>query len=344
MTTDKAMSVPPSNSESSETLPVASHDLKQTFTHPLIKNGWFQEIESHQWPGQSLMLKVQSVLDARQSKYQDVLVFDSTHHGRVLVLDGAIQLTEKDECAYQECMAMVPLQCHPNPRRVCVIGGGDGGIVRECLKDPKVQHLTLCEIDEVVLEMAKTYFPSLSNGLSDPKVQVHIGDGIQFLKKCTPGSFDVIITDSSDFEGPAAQLYQLEYFQLLHSVLADQGLFCSQGECYWLHLDWLASTLGQLTSVFPSLAYAAMSVPTYPSGTIGLLLGSKLDNQLWESPQRPWSWSEEKSLFKFYNQQLHGSLFELPTFVLKALEEKKVALRPNKVLREKAKSGDSREN
>ena len=113
-----------------------------------MKDGWYREISSG-WPGQAITLKVNKILHVEKSKYQDILVFESATYGNVLVLDGVTQCTERDEFSYQEMITHLPLTCHPNPRRVLVIGGGDGGVVREVLKHDSVESVVLCDIDEV---------------------------------------------------------------------------------------------------------------------------------------------------------------------------------------------------
>ncbi|KAF8260637.1 saccharopine dehydrogenase [Lactarius quietus] len=134
-------------------------------SHPSVKDGWFREISS-QWPGQAMTLKVNKILHIERSQYQDVLVFESETYGNVLVLDGVIQCTERDEFSYQEMIAHIPLTSHPNPKKVLVIGGGDGGVVREVLKHEAVEHVVLCDIDEAVVRVSKRYLPHMS-GLLD---------------------------------------------------------------------------------------------------------------------------------------------------------------------------------
>lgn len=196
-------------------------------THPSIVDGWFREI-SDMWPGQAMTLKVKKVVHHEKSKYQDVLIFESTDYGMVLVLDGVIQCTERDEFAYQEMITHLAMFAHPAPKKVLVIGGGDGGVLREVVKHACVEEATLCDIDEAVIRLSKQYLPGMSVGYSDPKVKVHVGDGFKFLADYK-NSFDVIITDSSDPEGPAEALFQKPYFELLHDALREGGIITTQG-------------------------------------------------------------------------------------------------------------------
>lgn len=180
------------------------------------------------WPGQAMTLKVNQVLHHEKSKYQDVLVFESSDYGTVLVLDNVIQCTERDEFAYQEMITHLAMNSHPNPKSVLVIGGGDGGVLREVVKHDTVEKAILCDIDEAVIRVSKKYLPGMSIGYQHPKTETYVGDGFKFLED-RKNEFDVIITDSSDPEGPAESLFQKPYFQLLFGALKEGGVITTQG-------------------------------------------------------------------------------------------------------------------
>merc|ERR1712000_252671 len=145
-----------------------------------IKDGWFEE-KGIMWPGQFLALKVEEVLVDERSDYQDVLVFRSEKHGIVLVLDGVIQVTEFDEFSYQEMLVHLAMYSHANPERVLVIGGGDGGCLREIARHECVKEIVICELDQKVIDVSKKYLPSLAVGFDDPRVTTHIGDGAAYM-------------------------------------------------------------------------------------------------------------------------------------------------------------------
>lgn len=226
VTTFFSLSLKPSKSIRRLTTPPSSI-MSAEITHPTIKDGWFREI-SDMWPGQAMTLKVKRVVHHEKSKYQDVLIFESTDYGMVLVLDNVIQCTERDEFAYQEMITHLGMFSHPDPKRVLVIGGGDGGVLREVVKHDSVEEAVLCDIDEAVIRLSKQYLPTMSVGYEHPKVKVHVGDGFKFLEDYK-NSFDVIITDSSDPEGPAESLFQKPYFQLLFNALREGGVITTQG-------------------------------------------------------------------------------------------------------------------
>lgn len=196
-------------------------------THPTIKDGWFREI-SNMWPGQAMTLKVNQVVHHEKSQYQDVLIFESSDYGMVLVLDNVIQCTERDEFSYQEMITHLGMFSHPEPKRVLVIGGGDGGVLREVVKHECVEEAILCDIDEAVIRLSKKYLPGMSVGFQHPNVKVHVGDGFAFLKEYV-NHFDVIITDSSDPDGPAEELFRKPYFELLFAALREGGVITTQG-------------------------------------------------------------------------------------------------------------------
>ncbi|TFK21590.1 spermidine synthase [Coprinopsis marcescibilis] len=284
-------------------------------SHPSIVDGWFREISS-QWPGQAFTLKVNKILHVEKSLYQDVLVFESETYGNVLVLDGVIQCTERDEFSYQEMIAHLPLAAHPNPKKVLVIGGGDGGVVREALKHDTVEQVVLCDIDEAVVRVSKIYLPHMSELLADPRVTVYIGDGFKFLAD-NESTYDVIITDSSDPVGPAESLFQKPYFQLLHDALTPGGHISTQGECQWLHLD-LINGLRKITSeIFATTEYAYTTIPTYPSGQIGHIVAAKAPGRDLKVAVR------EVPGCRYYNRAIHSASFVLPEFTRAMLEDGK---------------------
>ncbi|KAJ3287263.1 putrescine aminopropyltransferase [Borealophlyctis nickersoniae] len=286
-------------------------------SHPNISNDWFRE-STTLWPGQALSLKVEKILHTEKSLFQDVLVFKSTDYGNVLVLDGVVQATERDEFAYQEMIAHLPLNAHPDPKKVLVIGGGDGGVLREVVKHDAVEQVTLVEIDEAVVRVSKQYLPGMAVGFDHPKVNVHIGDGFAYLRD-NPGSYDVIITDSSDPVGPAESLFQESFYDLMRKSLKPGGLICTQGECQWLHLPLIKTVLDNSRKIYPVVEYAWASVPTYPSGQIGFILCCNEAGRNLRVPVRSFSKQFEKANLKYYNSEVHQAAFVLPQFTRNGL-------------------------
>ena len=201
----------------------------------------------------------------------------------------------------------LPLASHPCPKKVLVVGGGDGGVVREVLKHDTVEQVDLCDIDEAVIRVSKQYLPHMSALLASPKVAIHIGDGFKFLADNLT-TYDVIITDSSDPVGPAESLFQKPYFELLHAALAPGGIIASQSECLWLHLPSIKDLVSMARTIFPVVEYAYTTVPTYPSGQIGFLVCSKNADRDLRSPARAVHGTA------YYNADIHRAAFVLPEF------------------------------
>ncbi|PUU78084.1 Spermidine/spermine synthase [Tuber borchii] len=275
-------------------------------THPTIQDGWFREV-SEMWPGQAMTLRVKKVLHHEKSKYQDVLIFESTDYGNVLVLDNVIQCTERDEFAYQEMITHLAMNSHPNPKKVLVIGGGDGGVLREIVKH-----------ECAVIRLSKQYLPHMSKGFDHPKSKVLVGDGFKFLED-RKNEFDVIITDSSDPEGPAESLFQKPYFELLFAALKEGGVITTQAENQWLHLQLITDLKKSCREVFPIAEYAYTTIPTYPSGQIGFMVCCKDADRDVSKPLRTVSGEEEQKMYRYYNKRIHEASFVLPTFAAAAL-------------------------
>ncbi|KAK9385347.1 Spermidine/spermine synthase [Lipomyces mesembrius] len=290
-------------------------------THYTIKDGWFREVSDELWPGQAMTLRVNQILHVEKSKYQDVLVFESSNYGNVLVLDGVIQATERDEFAYQEMITHLAMFNHANPKRVLVIGGGDGGVLREIVKHESVEEAILCDIDECVIRVSKKYLPSMAVGFQHPKVKVFVEDGFKFLA-AYKNHFDVIITDSSDPEGPAESLFQKPYYELLNDALTENGVITTQAENIWLHMPLIRDLKKACSEVFPVAEYAYTTIPTYPSGQIGFMVCSKDAKCKVDTPTRVTDPEKEKELFRYYNSAIHRASFVLPTWARTFLSSK----------------------
>ncbi|XP_067946087.1 spermidine synthase-like [Watersipora subatra] len=286
--------------------------------HPSITGGWFAE-KNELWPGQAMTLEVEEVLFTEKSEYQDILVFKSKTYGNVLVLDGVIQCTERDEFSYQEMISFLPLNSHPNPAKVLIIGGGDGGVAREVVKHPAVKEVTQCEIDAMVVDVSKRFLPGMSKGFSNPKLSLHIGDGFEFMRK-HENEFDVIITDSSDPIGPASVLYEQPYYQLMKRALRTGGVISSQGECMWLHKDIIKKVMNFCKEEYPVVDYGYTTIPTYPSGQIGFILCATSGETNFREPVTVFNSAEkEEMILKYYNEDVHRAAFALPQFAKQAI-------------------------
>lgn len=198
-------------------------------------------------------------------------------------------------------------------QHVLVIGGGDGGVLREVLKHPSVKTATLVDIDEAVPRTSKEFLPHMAAGFNDPRVIVHIGDGFKWLAG-KQNQYDCIITDSSDPVGPAGALFEKPYFQLLQEALREGGHISTQGECMWNNLPLISNVLSAMRSLFPVVEWGWTSIPTYPSGTIGFVVCSKDSSRDVKIPLR------KVANCRYYNEKVHRAAFVLPTFAQKVVD------------------------
>ena len=214
---------------------------------------WFQDSIEFV-PGCTLNVKIKNFLCRARSKFQDIWVLETEGLGRMLVIDGVTMLTEFDEFAYHEMISHVPLLVHPKPSRVLVIGGGDGGVVREVLKHPEVESVHLCEIDEEVVNVCREYLPSQASSLDDPRVKVFYEDGAKFVAG-RPGSYEVIIVDSTDPFGPGQILFQRPFFLSVKKALTKQGIAVTQCESIYLHRQVIEGVFSFARKLYPVSGY-----------------------------------------------------------------------------------------
>lgn len=291
-----------------------------------VVDGWYTEL-GPMWPGQGLSLKVDEVLFRGRSKLQDICVFRCEAYGTVLLLDGVIQCTDRDEFSYQEMLTHIPLSSlHDRPKSVLVIGGGDGGVLRELSRYGEIEELHIAEIDGMVPEVSKKYFPQMAVGFEDPRVQLHVCDGIKYVTDSKPSTYDAIIVDSSDPVGPAEVLFDKAFFVAMHRALKPGGVVCTQAESLWLHLDVIKALAGMCCEVFKggSVSYAFTTIPTYPSGQIGMMICCKADGS--DTPRNPRiprhsvpETTDGLPPLRYYTAEVHAAAFALPRFANQAL-------------------------
>lgn len=265
-----------------------------------------------------LRLKVEKVLFSGKSDFQTVDVVETKGLGKMLLNDGLIMVTERDEFAYHDMITHVPLFVHPEPKKVLVIGGGDGGTAREVIRHPSVEKCTMVEIDGMVVDACKEHIPLTASALEDERIDLIIGDGVEFVKN-TSEKFDVILIDSTDPIGPATPLFGEAFYQDVYNCLADDGIVVSQGETPWYGKDIQRSLLTVLNNVFPKSYLYSFSNLTYPGGLWCFTFASKkfhpvkdfkLDRVL-----------ESGMAFKYYNHKVHSAAFCLPNFIKQGLED-----------------------
>ena len=261
--------------------------------------------------GYGQCIEVKEKLFETQSKFQKIEIYDTVKLGRLLLLDGIIQLTSFDEFAYQEMMAQLPYYAHGDPERVLVIGGGDGGVLRELARHKEIGVLDICEIDEEVISAARKFLPKLACGYDDPRVKINIADGSKFIQE-KPEYYDLIIVDSTDPGGPGAPLFTAEFYAALKRALRPGGVVATQAESPWLLPDVVKQLFSAAKANFNFTGYGAISVPTYPTGMIAVCTAS--DSKDITSPAREVE-PEIAAQLRYYNSDIHRAAFAQPNFV-----------------------------
>jgi spermidine synthase len=272
---------------------------------------WYTE---KQTKNHGITTKIKRTLHSEVTPFQTLDVMETHQFGNLLVLDGMVMTTDKDEFVYHEMISHVALHTHPNPKQVLIVGGGDGGVVREVLKHPSVERVVLAEIDGRVIEASKEYFPAIAAGLSDPRVDVQVVDGIRHIEE-NPNTYDVVLIDSTEPVGPAVGLFQKPFYQKVAEALKPDGIMVAQTESPWFNRDLIRQVFADISSTFPITRLYTASIPTYPSGLWSFTLGSKQYDPLEVAE------ADIKQLdTKYYHPQMHRSLFQLPVFVRELTE------------------------
>ncbi len=276
------------------------------------------------WEGETgLSFGVQDLLFSEQSAYQKVQVWQTDAFGKVLTLDGLVMITERDEFVYHEMISHPALNVLKQPRRVLVVGGGDGGTVREVLRHPEVEQVDLVEIDQMVLEVAQAFFPQVCSGFEDPRLHIHVRDGVQFVKETPDATYDLIIVDSTDPIGIAEGLFDQAFYRECARILNAQGMLVAQTESPFdsLFHEVIQRATSFLRTLFPIVKPYVAFIPSYPMGLWSFTMGSKqLDPVTNFDTARVARWEQqlEKPL-KYYNGEIHRAAFALPTFVRQLL-------------------------
>ncbi|MCB0477902.1 MAG: polyamine aminopropyltransferase [Crocinitomicaceae bacterium] len=286
------------------------------------RNVWFTDKDDDQ--GLSLRYTGDVLFD-QKTDFQRVKILESYRYGKMLALDNMVMTTEKDEFHYHEMISHPAIFTHGNIKNVLVIGGGDGGTVREILRHEGVEKVTMVEIDGAVIEACKEHLPSIASAFGNAKLDLHVADGIEYVKNAAKGSYDLLIVDGSDPVGPAEGLFSTEFYQNCYDALNDNGILVAQGESPKFNegaFTMLNSTLKGIfgkENVHTSLFY----VPTYPTGMWSFQWGVKGGQNPFEISEKAETienFVDAKGL-KYYNFHIHKASFALPNFVKKMLNE-----------------------
>jgi spermidine synthase len=275
---------------------------------------WFTEQHSRDV---RFSVKTDRQLYSGQSEFQRIDIFESEELGRILVLDGFLMVTEKDEYIYHEMITHVAMAANPEIENVLVIGAGDGGTVRELTRYPNIKHIDLAEIDREVVRVCREYIPQTASCLSDPRVAIYYEDGLKFVRT-RQGVYDLILVDSTDPFGPGEGLFTKEFYGNCYKALGDRGILVNQHESvfYDEYAQSMKRAHKRLSELFPvALVYQA-HIPTYPSGHWLFGFASKGINPLDIDAD---AWNALGIKTKYYNTHLHLGAFAIPNTVIETL-------------------------
>jgi len=274
------------------------------------------------YEGYGQRFRVEKMLHEVRTEHQHLVIFENPRMGRVMALDGVIQTTEADEFIYHEMLTHVPILAHGTAKRVLIIGGGDGGMLREVAKHRSIEHITMVEIDGTVVDMCKEFLPNHSRGaFEDPRLNLVIDDGMRFVAT-TEEKFDVIISDSTDPIGPGEVLFSENFYQACHRCLNAGGILVTQNGTPFMQLTEVQTTAGRMRSLFPDWHFYQAAVPTYIGGAMTFAWGAtdtayrKLSREVLR--QR---FAGSGIVTRYYNPEIHIGAFALPQYVLQAVNK-----------------------
>jgi spermidine synthase len=272
----------------------------------LSPNLWWSE---DQTPALRLGLRCTAVLDRRRSAYQEIAVYQTEQYGRLLALDDMVMTTEADEFVYHEMLVHPALAVAEQTRRVLVVGGGDGGCVREVCKHSGVERIVLAELDGDVIDVCRQHLPSIAGALGNSRVEIRVGDGVAFLACVPEASFDAILVDAPDPIGPAEGLFGEPFYAAAARALAPGGVLAAQTECPFLHGPLIRKVQAALRTHFPSVGLYWAVIPTYPGAMWTFSIAAKGSSHL-AAPRRAPAGST-----RYWSANVHAAAFVLPPFV-----------------------------
>ncbi len=271
---------------------------------------WFTE---RQTKSLAISMRVRQNLHRERSPYQEIAVLETEQYGKLLVIDDAVMLTTADEFVYHELIAHLPMFTHGNVERAAVIGGGDGGTIRELLRHRSLQEAYLLELDERVVRVCQEYLPEVASGLSDARVRMEFGDGIKRIAEFE-SYFDLVVVDSTEPVGPGEVLFSREFYDLVRRSLRPGGLMVAQTESPFVNRQLMAQTRERIGGAFPETYVYLGSIPTYPSGLWSFTIGSagpdprQADLAAIAKMTADWP-------LRYYSAQVHSAALSLPPFV-----------------------------
>lgn len=262
---------------------------------------------------------IDKILYRKKNEYQDLFIFENSTLGRIMVLDDIIQTTEKDEFIYHEMMTHIPIISFDSVKSVLIIGGGDGGILREVSKYQSIEKIFLVELDKNVIDCCKKYLPK--HGMQswfDSRLNIIINNGVKFVNQCQE-KFDIIISDCTDPIGPGKCLFTSEFYSGCKKILNKNGIFVAQNGVYFLQKSELANSYKKLRNYFSYVNFYQVSIPTYYGGSMVFACASDIDVKKINKNTLQKRFLRQNLNCRYYNTKVHMSSFSLPQYILNIL-------------------------
>ncbi len=263
-----------------------------------------------------ISVKIKEILVSKKTKFQKLDIFDTEFYGKMLTLDDLVMTTEKDEFVYHEMLTHIALFSHKLPENILIIGGGDGGTAREILKHKTIKNIDMVEIDEDVVIESKKYLPTIAVELDNPKLNIMIQDGVEFVKGKS-NIYDIIFIDSTDPISVGEGLFTTDFYKDCFNALKSNGILVNQSETPFHKPQWVSAINNKLKNVFPIVKVYKAEVPTYPSGIWLFEFCSKETD-----PYSDFNFQRYKDYnfkLKYYNDEIHKGAFSLPNYVKELL-------------------------
>ena len=278
---------------------------------------WYTEKHSE---NVGITMKVTKTLFSGKSEFQQLDIVETADFGRMMLLDGLVMVTERDEFIYHDMITHPALFTHPDPKKVLVVGGGDGGSIREIMKHPGVELAVLCEIDGLVIDKSIELLPTMACEIdgNNPRVKLHVDDGIAYIRD-HQDEFDVILIDSTDPIGPAVGLFEEGFYRLVYAALKQDGIMVAQSESPFYHAEIQKKMYTNLRAVFPIVEMYQAFIPTYPSGFWSFAFASKTCHPVKDFDRQRAANRDFHT--RYYNEDLHLGAFMLPTFARENISE-----------------------
>jgi spermidine synthase len=276
------------------------------------------------YPGWGQRFRVVRELAREQSPFQEIVIVESESHGRVMLLDGAVQITEADEFVYQEMITHVPLLQHGAAERVLIIGAGDGGVLRRVLQHSTVLHAVMVEIDGAVIRLAREHLSGISGGAwDDQRTHLIVGDGIAYVAAASDASFDAIIVDSTDPAGPGEGLFTAAFYRDCARALTPAGIVVNQCGVPFMQADELRETSRRRAAAFPHVSAYVVAVPTYVGGfmTLGIAAKQPIARLSLPEIERRAARAGVLGSTSYWSPSVHNAAFELPPYIAQTLAQ-----------------------